>query len=355
MAKPQLQTVPAVTTTELEQHPLALQISPGSMSDSEFEALCADLTRQGQKLPITLYEGKVLDGIHRYRACIRQGLTPVTVEYTGNDPAGLIIALNVLRRKMGSTQRALAGARLNLDYDITQDEAAKRVGVSKVHVNLVVQALKSKNARLIKLLENPDFTREALHEELVECGVIKAGAGVVSMAMKNSPTPAAALAANAGGLQGFFNSLGASDPDEDLLGEASESSFDEELGDMLGDPPSAGGKVLNGPTRATTDGGMPLVGSKPSHPERRSRDTPAYQLAEKFKGMSEGDRISFIQIAWPVMRPLLKVAGVSVDPPAGSPAAVADAAIDKAAQESKVEVEAPEAPKPTKARKSKAV
>ena len=84
------------------------------------------------------------------------------------DPAGLVVSLNVMRRRMGTTQRAIAGARLNIDFGLTQDDASKRVGVSKVHVNLVVQALKSKNARLIKLLEDPGLTREQLHEELVD-------------------------------------------------------------------------------------------------------------------------------------------------------------------------------------------
>jgi hypothetical protein len=76
---------------------------------------------------------------------------------------------------------------------------------------------------------------------------------------------------------------------------------------------------------------MPTVGSKPSHPERRTKDTPAYRLAEHFKGLPEAERISFIQIAWPVLRPLIKAAGVSVEPPAVAAATVAAEAITKAA------------------------
>jgi hypothetical protein len=346
----------AASTSKPEQHPLALQISPGDMPEQEFEALCEDIKRNGQRLEITMFEGKVLDGWQRTRACMKLGMTPKTREYKGDDPVGLIIALNVLRRRLGATQRALAGARLNLDYSITQDEASKRVGVSKVHVNLVVQALKSNNARIIKLLEHPDLTREQLTDELRDAGIIKATQtdAVVAMNSKAPSSTISAAAAAAGLPAGFFGKGGGSD-DDDLLGD-SESSFDNELDDVLGDPPSANGSVLKPPSRAgveTTEGGMPVVGSRASHPERRTRDTPAYMLAEKFKSMPEGDRISFIQIAWPHLRPLLKAAGVSIDPPAGSAAAVAAEAIDKIAKDSKAPAAAPEAPaKP--ARKSKA-
>jgi hypothetical protein len=307
----------------MEQHPVAQQLVPGSMTEEEFKALCDDMKSRGQQLPITTFEGKVLDGFTRYRACIKNGMTPMLKPYTGNDPSGLVIALNVLRRKMGTTQRALAGARLNLEYNVTQEEASRRVGVSKVHINLVVQAIKSKNARVIKLLESGDLTREQLHEELYESGVLK------STSMREGEPPSSLSGAGAmSGLEAAFARAAGSDPgDEDGV-------FDEdpdELDDILGDPPTAGGKLLSSGTSTKTAGGMPDTGSRPSHPERRAKDTPAYRLAEQFKGLPELERISFIQIAWPILRPLLKAAGVSADPPAGSAAAVADAAIAKAA------------------------
>jgi hypothetical protein len=210
---------------------------------------------------------------------------------------------------------------------MTQDEAAKRIGVSKVHINLVVQALNSKNARVIKMLENPELTRGQLHEDLVECGIIRAS---------SSPTPTSKVvlsaAAASNGLNSLFSNRSADDPgdDDDLLGDDVSPPSEEgvDLDHVLGDPPSANGKVIT--FKPTSAGGMPVVGSKPGHPERRPKDTPASLLAEKFKGFTEADKISFMQLTWHLQRKLLKVAGLAADSdtpkPVSQPAATAAAA-----------------------------
>lgn len=294
-----------IESKKLEQHPLALSLVPGTMPEEELEAFSADIAKRGVQVPITLYQGKVLDGWHRYGVCQKLDITPKFIEYTGDDAAGLVISLNVLRRKLGTTQRALAGARLNLEYSVGQDEASKRVGVSKLHINLVVQALNSKNARVLKMLENPELTRAALYEEMVDCSIIR-GATV--------PTPSNTLttAGSTMGLDALFkkNAEDTDDTDDDdLLGGG--EGFDEdspELDSVLGAPPSANGKVLSTKSGAT-DGG--ITGTRPTHPERRNRDTPAYQVAEKFKALDEADRVSFLQLSWHMIRPLIGTAGLS--------------------------------------------
>ena len=50
-----------------EFHPLA-DIFP-MLDDNELKALAEDIKTKGLTEPITLYEGKVLDGRNRYRAC----------------------------------------------------------------------------------------------------------------------------------------------------------------------------------------------------------------------------------------------------------------------------------------------
>lgn len=309
-----------------EQHPLAVQLVPGTMSDEEFDALTSDIERRGQRVPAITFEGKLLDGYHRQKACLRLGVELKTEEYVGDDPQGLVIALNVLRRKLGTTQRALAGAKLNLNYQIPQEEASKRVGVSKVHINLVVQALKSNNSRVIKMLENPNMTREQLHEELVESGVIRASL--------STPTPPSTLSAAAAtsGLDMLFANRKSDDDLEDILGGGDDTEDNEfsDMGDVLGDPPSANGKVINmKPAGSTSNGGMPTVGSRPSHPERRSKETPAHLLAEKFRALTEGDQISFMQLTWHIQRKLLSPAGLSVTAPAVTESETAKQTADK--------------------------
>jgi hypothetical protein len=82
------------------------------LPDVELAKLAEDIKEKGQLLPITIYEGKVLDGRNRYRACEIAGVEPKTEEYTGDDPLGLIASLNDHRRHDSENERALVGARM---------------------------------------------------------------------------------------------------------------------------------------------------------------------------------------------------------------------------------------------------
>ena len=160
---------------EYEQHPIALALMPGGMDDNEFDAFCADIEERGIIMPVTLYEGKVLDGWHRYRAAKRTGSAPKFMKYEGADPAGYIASVNVHRRKLSSLQRALVGARLHRDHGLTQREACKKLGISNEVITLVLKTMDSGNTPLIKKIESDsDFTRGALKEELEDAGLLRA-------------------------------------------------------------------------------------------------------------------------------------------------------------------------------------
>lgn len=85
-------------------HPLA-ELIPG-MTDGEFEDLKADIEENGQQEPITLFEGQLLDGRHRYRACRELGIQPSCREYEGDKPAAFVLSLNVNRRNLTPGQKA---------------------------------------------------------------------------------------------------------------------------------------------------------------------------------------------------------------------------------------------------------
>src|SRR5258708_26947679 len=54
---------------KLNVHPLAA--ATPEMPSDQIDALAADIKRNGQKLPIVMFEGSVLDGRARIRACIK--------------------------------------------------------------------------------------------------------------------------------------------------------------------------------------------------------------------------------------------------------------------------------------------
>lgn len=98
--------------TKYEPHELALVFPP--MTEPEFAALKQDIRDHGQNEPITLYEGKILDGIHRYRACQELGREPSIVRFEGNPRAAaqLVLGRNFHRRHLTTSQRAMVAAEM---------------------------------------------------------------------------------------------------------------------------------------------------------------------------------------------------------------------------------------------------
>ena len=95
---------------EYELHELCKLFPP--MPEDQFTALMQDISANGLRQPIVIHEGKILDGRHRYKACINLGLQPVSVIYDGDDPLGFVISHNLSRRHLNEQQRAMIAGRL---------------------------------------------------------------------------------------------------------------------------------------------------------------------------------------------------------------------------------------------------
>lgn len=98
-------------TTNYEYHPVA-NIFP-MMSDDEFAALVEDIRANGQRQPIYLHEDRIIDGRNRYRACQQLGIAPNVVEWDGEGSlVSFVVSLNLQRRHLNSSQKALLGAEI---------------------------------------------------------------------------------------------------------------------------------------------------------------------------------------------------------------------------------------------------
>ena len=89
------------------QHPLSAAFP--AMSDEDFQALKDDIEVNGQREPVMLFEGMVLDGWHRYRACAELGLSVEKFTFSAtDDPVAFVLSHNLHRRHLSASQRAAA-------------------------------------------------------------------------------------------------------------------------------------------------------------------------------------------------------------------------------------------------------
>lgn len=116
----------------LEAHDAA-NIVP-AMTDAEFKELKADIEKHGQRDPIIIYDGKILDGRNRYRACCELGITPDTAKFDdhliGGDPIAYVISTNIHRRHLTPSQRTMFSEKVEAMYAAEakerQSEQARR-------------------------------------------------------------------------------------------------------------------------------------------------------------------------------------------------------------------------------------
>jgi N6-adenosine-specific RNA methylase IME4 len=123
----------------LEFHPLA-EIFP-LIEGAEFDDLVEDIRAHGVREPIWLYDGQIIDGRNRYRASsVARADCPMR-EYFGDDPKEFVISLNLKRRHLNESQRAMVAAKLaNLERgdnqhspigETSQAQAAELLNVGK--------------------------------------------------------------------------------------------------------------------------------------------------------------------------------------------------------------------------------
>jgi hypothetical protein len=127
--------LPQGSAGTLSFHPLAQAFPP--LSVKEFEALVADIEAHGLREAITLYEGQILDGVHRYSACCKAKVEPWAVDFEGDRAAAVafVISKNALRRHLTPAgKRGAIAALLQLNPEKSDRQIAKIVRASPTTV-----------------------------------------------------------------------------------------------------------------------------------------------------------------------------------------------------------------------------
>lgn len=127
----------------MKDHPLA-ELFP-LMDEADLAALSQDIGQYGLRAPITVYKGMILDGRNRFRACKLAKVEIRTRQFEADaDPLEFVLSVNLHRRHLTESQRAMIaakiakkphgrsdekkGANLHLTPSIT--EAAEKLSVS---------------------------------------------------------------------------------------------------------------------------------------------------------------------------------------------------------------------------------
>jgi len=141
---------------EWSAHPLAERMP--EMTPDEFTTLKGLIELSGQQEPIVLLDGQILDGRHRYKACVVLGIMPTFREFgslptDGPSPELFVISKNS-GRSLTAVQKAVVAetflddiveGRMLKDHDKkrSSEHAAKLFGVSRAYVDQVRQVRKS--------------------------------------------------------------------------------------------------------------------------------------------------------------------------------------------------------------------
>jgi hypothetical protein len=159
-------------TDAMKSHPLA-EIFP-LIDDAGLKELADDIHKNGLRQAIVTYEGKILDGRNRLAACKIAGIEPRLVEFTGDDPLSYVISLNLNRRHLDTSQRAMVAAKIaTLEIGAnqhrvgkfadppTQAAAAKMMNVSERSVRNAKSVIDSGAPEIIAKMERGEVSVSA--------------------------------------------------------------------------------------------------------------------------------------------------------------------------------------------------
>ena len=161
---------------DLTRHSLS---SPfGQATQADFDELVLSMRERGydSSHPITLYEGQVLDGWHRYLAAQRVGVEPKFKDFDGTleEARAFVYGENLPRRHMTQRQKATALLLMNAwlppREQLTDAAIAARAGLKSQQMIAQLRKIADKDPEAAQQVAAGDMDaqkaiRQVLHEE----------------------------------------------------------------------------------------------------------------------------------------------------------------------------------------------
>jgi DNA modification methylase len=150
------------------------------LDERSFDGLVDDIRENGLREPIKIFDGLVLDGRNRYRACLQAGVKPKFEHVKPSDTISYVLSLNLHRRHLDTSQRSMVAAKMaTLKNGANQykkedsskpkeegtqicapsiEEAAKALNVSPRSVNQAKQIIAQATPEVVKAIEDGKLT-----------------------------------------------------------------------------------------------------------------------------------------------------------------------------------------------------
>lgn len=145
------------------------------MPGIELQSLAADIQAHGQREPIVVFRGEVLDGRNRLRACQMVNVEPSFARldaevHAAGGPVAYVVSCNIRRRHLDESQRAMVAAKLANLRDgqradraasieapaVSQADAARMLNVGRASVQRAREVLDKGAEPLVRAVERGD-------------------------------------------------------------------------------------------------------------------------------------------------------------------------------------------------------
>lgn len=123
------------------------------MEGEPFKELVDDIKVNGLREPITLLDGLILDGRNRYRACRELRIEPAFVRLKGDDPLAYVISMNLRRRHLKESQRAMIAAKLSTQKQGRRTDLGRASGEMSVSEAAQLLSISERTVTAAKMVD----------------------------------------------------------------------------------------------------------------------------------------------------------------------------------------------------------
>lgn len=160
----------------LKIHEFALMLP--RVTGRDYALMRDDISKNGVRVPIILFQGKILDGINRYLIAIDLGVPFKTENFNGTaeNALELVMSYNVHRRHMNQSQKAMVAAAIveklkeldGMDANEATDKAIEVTGASHGYAKKAERIIRDEPKAAQKILNGKEtigghYGREIRH------------------------------------------------------------------------------------------------------------------------------------------------------------------------------------------------